>query len=76
MGSVQSFLFLFITHSIDEAIYLSDRVYVLSSRPATVTAEWSIELPRPRGRKLVTDERFLYYKEQLLTELNQNENPR
>lgn len=60
---------LFITHSIDEAIYLSDRVYVLSRRPAAVTDEWKIDLPRPRPRSLVTDERFLRYKEHLLKAL-------
>lgn len=60
---------LFITHSIDEAIYLSDRVYVVSSRPAKVTGEWRINLPRPRKREIVTDERFLRYKEQLLGKL-------
>lgn len=60
----------FITHSIDEAIYLSDRVYVLSHRPAEVSGEWRIDLPRPRHRELVTDERFLRYKEQLLEKLH------
>jgi putative phosphonate transport system ATP-binding protein len=39
---------IFVTHDIDEAIYLSDRVIVVSSRPARVQAEFSVELPRPR----------------------------
>lgn len=64
---------LFITHSIDEAVYLSDRVYVLSPRPARIIGEWRIDLPRPRRRDLVTDARFLRYKEQLLEKLHEQD---
>ncbi len=39
----------FITHDVDEAIYLSDRVYVLAERPGRVRAEVVIDLPRPRA---------------------------
>jgi len=39
----------FVTHDIDEAVYLGDRVVVLSSRPARIREEIAIELPRPRG---------------------------
>ena len=41
---------LFITHDIREAIYLSDRVLVLSGRPAVVSDELIVDLPRPRQR--------------------------
>lgn len=41
---------MFITHDIREAIYLSDRVLVLSGRPATVSFELAVDLPRPRSR--------------------------
>lgn len=41
---------LFITHDIREAIYLSDRVLVLSGRPARVSLEFTVELERPRLR--------------------------
>ena len=39
-----------VTHDIDEAIYLSDTVLVLSGRPATVTAQVAIDLPTPRDQ--------------------------
>jgi len=45
--SLQSTI-LFVTHDIDEAVYLSERVYVLSRRPSRVIAETAIDLPRPR----------------------------
>lgn len=41
---------LFITHDIEEAVYLADRVVVLSGAPAKVTLDQPIRLPRPRGR--------------------------
>ena len=42
---------LFVTHSIEEAILLSDRIYVLSGQPGTVRAEIKVDLPRPRDRE-------------------------
>ncbi|UOF89551.1 ABC transporter ATP-binding protein [Fodinisporobacter ferrooxydans] len=38
----------FITHSIDEAIFLADRVYVMTSHPGMIARSFSIDLPRPR----------------------------
>lgn len=45
---------LFVTHDIREAIMLSDRIYVLSSRPARVIKEFTITLPRPRKREYLS----------------------
>jgi len=60
---------LFITHSIDEAIFLSDKIYVLSKRPGSIVLEQQILLPRPRTRKVVTSDDFIQYKKVLLEAL-------
>jgi ABC-type nitrate/sulfonate/bicarbonate transport system ATPase subunit len=56
----------FVTHDVEEAVFMSDRVYVLSPRPATVAAEVAIELPRPRTRELLAAPRFIAYRQELL----------
>lgn len=58
---------IFVTHSIAEAIALSDRVVVLSARPGTIKAEIEIELPRPRDPALEQSLAFLAYAAQLRT---------
>ena len=60
---------LFITHDVEEAIYLSDRVYVLSARPAQVVKELAVPLPRPRHRDMVTTPAFISCKAELLEAL-------
>jgi ABC-type nitrate/sulfonate/bicarbonate transport system ATPase subunit len=46
---------LLITHDVREAVFLSDRIYVLSQRPATVVAEIEVPLSRPRTIDMVSD---------------------
>ncbi|MCT4620507.1 MAG: ABC transporter ATP-binding protein [Marinisporobacter sp.] len=60
---------LFITHDIEEAIYLSDRIYVLSERPAKVLKEVQIDFERPRKKDIVVTEKFLNYKKILMDSL-------
>ena len=56
---------LFVTHSIAEAIALSDRVAVLTPRPGQVRAMIDINLPRPRDESLERSTKFLDYAQQL-----------
>ena len=49
---------LFITHDIDEAILLADRVHVMSARPGRIAEVFPVALPRPRGIDLLTDPEF------------------
>lgn len=57
---------LFITHDIDEAVLLSDRIYILTGNPGRVTEEIVIDAPKPRNRDFCLTEAFLQYKKQIL----------
>lgn len=59
----------FVTHDIEEAIFLSDRIYVLSDRPAKVVEEVTINFRRPRSTDILIDSEFLTYKKILLDAL-------
>lgn len=52
---------LFVTHSISEAVFLSDRVIVLSARPSRMVRALDIELPRPRSVEVRSDPRYGEY---------------
>ncbi len=56
---------LFVTHDIDEAIYLADRIVVMSASPGRVIREIKVELPRPRGLAIRTSPEFNIYRETL-----------
>jgi len=61
---------LFITHDIEEAITLADRVIVLNGTPSRITKELKVELSYPRSK---TDSKFIEYKEELLERLSDTE---
>lgn len=52
----------FVTNNIEEAIYLGDRVVILSALPGRVKADYAIDIPRPRN---YTDRAFLHYRKRL-----------
>jgi ABC-type nitrate/sulfonate/bicarbonate transport system ATPase subunit len=58
---------LFVTHDVEEAIFLSDRVFVMTARPGRIKAEIGIPLERPRSYELKATETFLTLKRQALT---------
>ena len=60
---------LFVTHDVEEAIFLSDRVYVMSPRPGRIRTEAQVPLPRPRARAVVSTPAFMALKERLLAAL-------
>ncbi|MBK8742012.1 MAG: ABC transporter ATP-binding protein [Betaproteobacteria bacterium] len=57
---------LFITHDIDEAIFLGDRVLVMSARPGHIKMELPVPLPRPRAPDIITSAPFVELKRTLL----------
>ena len=50
---------LFVTHDIDEAVLLSDRVYVMTARPGRIKAEVAVTLPRPREVGVIDTPAFI-----------------
>jgi ABC-type nitrate/sulfonate/bicarbonate transport system ATPase subunit len=59
----------FVTHDIEEAVQLADRVLVLSKRPATICRELKIKAPRPRR---LTDKAVIEAMDEILQELGLN----
>ena len=53
---------LFITHDIDEAVYLSDRIIVLGKNPAVIKGEIKIQISKPRNTDVLLEREFLEYK--------------
>jgi len=60
---------MFITHDVEEAVYLADRVIVLSTRPGRIQRELSIDLPRPRRQGMLAEPEFGKLVRELLAEL-------
>ncbi|MDD4877115.1 MAG: ABC transporter ATP-binding protein [Dehalococcoidales bacterium] len=59
---------MFITHDVEEAVYLADRVIVLSARPGKIKRELKIDLPRPRRQRIIADPEFGKLVRELLME--------
>ena len=60
---------LFVTHDIEEAIFLANRVVVMSARPGRIKADIKVDLPHPRHYTLKTSPEFSALKAQLTEEI-------
>ena len=63
---------LFVTHDIDEAILLSDRIYLLTGKPGTITKEIVIKEPKPRRKDFNVTEAFMNYKREIIAHLGEH----
>ncbi|HEY8597347.1 MAG TPA: ABC transporter ATP-binding protein [Thermomicrobiales bacterium] len=66
---------LFITHDVDEAIFLADRLYVMTPRPGRIALTTTVDLPRPRTPELLTAPAFVALKARLLRALRDGAAP-
>jgi NitT/TauT family transport system ATP-binding protein len=57
---------LFVTHDIDEAIFLGDRVFVMTARPGRIREEIPVPLPRPRSMDVLTSPEFVHLKRRIM----------
>lgn len=62
---------LFVTHDIDEAIFLSDRIYVMTARPGRIKAEIVVPLERPREASVAMSSEFLALRRGLMAQIRE-----
>lgn len=61
---------LFVTHDIDEALFLGDVVYVMSARPGQIIDKVDVTLDRPRRYEIITSEEFITSKRRIMSSLH------
>lgn len=64
-----------VTHDVDEAILLSDRVYVMTARPGRMKMVQNVDLPRPRSMDVFSTPKFMALKSALLTSIREEADP-
>jgi ABC-type nitrate/sulfonate/bicarbonate transport system ATPase subunit len=62
---------LFVTHDVEEAVFLSDRVLVMSRRPGRIKLDLKLDLPRPRTHESLSSPEFMRHKNTLLESIYQ-----
>jgi NitT/TauT family transport system ATP-binding protein len=62
---------LFITHDVDEAIFLGDRVYVMSRRPGRLKEHLDVPFAKPRNMEILTDPQFVLLKDRIMNSIRE-----
>ncbi len=62
-----------VTHDVDEAIFLSDRVYVMTARPGTMKMVRDVDISRPRSTDVIVTREFMDIKSALLTAIREED---
>ncbi len=57
---------IFITHNVEEAVLLSNSIYVMATEPGRLVEKVDIDLPRPRSLEMITQPRFVSYTQRLV----------
>jgi len=60
---------LFVTHDVDEAIFLADRIAIMTARPGRLKQEVAVSLPRPRTLEMATNDTFIRLKREALSSI-------
>jgi NitT/TauT family transport system ATP-binding protein len=62
---------MFITHDLEEALFLADRVVVMTTRPGTVKLDIAVDLPRPRERGMMASDAYIRLKQQTIAAVHE-----
>jgi NitT/TauT family transport system ATP-binding protein len=61
----------FITHDLEEAIFLGDKVYIMTTRPATIKKVLDVDIPRPRDYRVLSSPTYLRLKEEVISAVHE-----